>query len=192
MRSDIDYDLKTYGGYIFENFTVDVDYVDFNWDAGDNIDFDEHQEFAKNLENILFGQVSPVDIKTKTYSWKRTFKRIIFKGEQITKLNLKAMKEHWDDIDFSRTPWAKKIKELKHSYMRKVLRREIKQKKVDIKISFDYIDGGVSQPKSGSFIVSPQVAKWLGEQLVKASQGELEINGSKIKVKGDTNISPVK
>lgn len=69
------------------------------------------------------------------------------------------------------------------------MKSQIKQNDVHIKIKFSYES---SCQKSGSFIISPQVAKWLGEQLIKASQGELEINGSKIKVKEDRNISPIK
>ena len=89
MRSYVDYGYKTYGNYIFENFAVDIDYMvtgyvtfyyqPFEWNEGDNIDFDRHSEFSKKLEDILLDQISPVDVKTKTYSWKRTFKRIILK-----------------------------------------------------------------------------------------------------------------
>lgn len=192
MRSNVTYRYsRYYGDYPCNNFMVHVDYQgdDFSWNEGGYIDFDKHREFSKKLEDMLLDQESPIDVKTKTYSWKRTFKRIIFKGEQITKLNLTAIKDDWDKIDFSKTPWSKKIKELKDSYTRKILKSQIKQNDVSIEVNFLY-DGAMQ--KSGSFTISPQVAKWLGEQLIKASQGELEINGSKIKVKEDRNIVPIK
>lgn len=192
MRSKVLYRYgRYYGDYPCNNFMIHVDYQDvgFSWNEGEYIDFDKHQEFSKKLEDMLLDQISPIDVKTKTYSWKRTFKRIILKGEQITKLNLKAIKDAWEEIDFSKTSWSKKIKELKNSYTRKILKSQIKQNNVSIEVNFLY-DGYIQ--KSGSFTISPQVAKWLGEQLIKASQGELEINGSKIKVKEDRNIVPIK
>lgn len=181
--------LRYYGNYPCENYMVDVDY-NYYWDSGEDIDFDKHREFSKKLEDILLDQISSIDVKTETHPWKRTFKRIFLKGEQITKSTLNRVKEHWYEIDFSKTPWSKKIKELKDSYRRKILKSQIKQNKVNIHVEFLYNKS--SMQKSGSFTISPQVAKWLGEQLIKASQGELEINGSKIKVKEDRNIVPIK
>ena len=112
MLSNVTYKNKFYGNYPCEDFTVEVGYCSDFRHRHRKIDFEKYHEFSKKLEDILLGQISPVEIRWTTIGEES----IVYKGEKIAKLHLKTIKEHWRHINFKETPWSKEIEELKWAH----------------------------------------------------------------------------
>jgi hypothetical protein len=85
-------------------------------------------------------------------------------------------------ISFEKTPWENEIKALKQDYSRKIIKEAIKKERLEVLVDFYFSNSPLSK---GYFTISAPVARWLGEQLILASQGDLQFEGSKINVKNN-------
>lgn len=186
MLMDVVVGTNNYGRYQCAEFSITVDYGDSPWEQGRHMDFDAHPEFAKKLEEMLLGKITPVDLKYQSWPKPET---ILFKGETIARLHLKNIMDHWWSLDFGKTPWRQQIADLKREYVRKVLKQQVGNAENTVEVSFKY-EG--ERQRGGSISLTPPVAKWLGEQLVKASQGDIEFQGAGIRVRKDKTILPPK
>ena len=171
---------RDYGGYKSYAGSVSVDYREdgffsfpyCGWDSGKEINFQENSDFLKRLKEILLGKVSPVDLRD-----------IVLKGETIATLHIRQIVDEWEWISFEKTPWENEIKALKQDYSRKIIKEKIKEGELDVEVLFSFSDSRLSH---GHMSVSAPVARWLGEQLILASQGDLQFEGSEINVENDS------
>lgn len=123
---------------------------------------------------------------------------IAYQGETLAKLHLKSIMKLWGLMDFRKTPWREQIEDLKRSYVRKTIKADVKDSgiedggiEVEVSFKFDenvYTQTGGSQG-GGGFIITPQMARWLGEQLLRAGEGDLEYGGTKIRARNDKVLS---
>jgi hypothetical protein len=173
---------RNYGGYTSHNGTISLDYqpvgafpiyYDF-WAEGEEINFHANSDFLKRLKEILLGKVCPVDLRD-----------IVLKGETIATLHIKQIVDDWELISFEKTPWENEIKALKQDYSRKIIKEAIKKERLKVLVDFYFINSPLSK---GYFTISAPVARWLGEQLILASQGDLQFEGSKINVKNNSIV----
>ena len=177
---------KTYGGYTASDGSISIDYgrcknwmSDCVWDAGEHISFQANSDFLKRLKEILLGKVCPVDLRD---ALKRD---IVLKGETIATLHIKQIVDDWVLISFEKTPWENEIKALKQDYSRKIIKEAIKKERLEVLVDFYFSNSPLSK---GYFTISAPVARWLGEQLILASQGDLQFEGSEINVKNNSIV----
>lgn len=172
MRIAVKMSGMSYGGYDQDaGYTVRIDYDDFSWTAGDEIDFEKHKDIAKQIEKVLLGKRVASNIKNR---W--TKEVIVYKGETIAKLHVQKILENWDCVEFGKTSMADKIKKLRRECTRRVLKTKIREKSGGaIEIDFTY-EGGYPQ-HGGSIVIPPSVARWIGKRLMEASTGDLRQNG---------------
>ena len=181
---------RSYGGYEFKNYSINMDYENFDWDRlhayleiGSYFFSDEQKgKIKKELENILLGQIAPRDIRDKDDV-------IVYKGEKVAKLHIITIINSLESIKWNDTPWADAVGRIKQDILRQKIRFHIKEgKEIFIKFKFDKN----SRQDSGSLYISPQVAQWLGEQLIKASQGELAFRGISARVQNNVIVTEKK
>jgi hypothetical protein len=171
---------RNYGGYKSHNGTISLDYQTVGafpiyydlWAQGEEINFHANSDFLKRLKEILLGKVCPVDLRD-----------IVLKGETIATLHIKQIVDDWELISFEKTPWENEIKALKQDYSRKIINEKIKKGELGVDVEFSFSN---SRQRWGHMSVSAPVARWLGEQLILASQGDLQFKGSEIKVENDS------
>jgi hypothetical protein len=173
---------KTYGGYEEDDGSISVDYKEYGysnlysycgcWDEGEEIDFEGNPDFLKKLKEILLGKACPLNLSD-----------IVLKGETIATLHIKQIVDDWELISFEKTPWENEIKALKQDYSRKIIKEKIKKGELGVDVEFSFSN---SRQRWGHMSVSAPVARWLGEQLILASQGDLQFKGSEIKVENDS------
>ena len=172
---------KTYGGYEEVDGCISVDYKEHGysnlsycacWDEGEEIDFEGNPDFLKKLKEILLGKACPVNLGD-----------IVLKGETIATLHIKKIVDDWESISFERTPWENEIKALKHDYSRKIIKEKIKKGELGVDVEFWFSNW---HQRRGHMSISAPVARWLGEQLILASQGDLQLKGSTINVENDS------
>ena len=184
---------RSYGGYEFKNFSINIDYRSFDWDRfdwflGHGLSDEQtkiRKELENKLENILLGQIAPRDIRDEDDV-------IVYKGEKIAKLHIQTISHssRFESIKWNDTPWANAIDQIKQDIRRQRICIGIKERAREIFIKFKF-DKNSSQD-SGSLFISPQVAQWLGEQLVKASQGELAFRGISARVQNNVIVKEKK
>jgi hypothetical protein len=163
---------NNYGGYSRRNYIVEIYYEDWNgnpWEA----DYSENSALLERLLTyILLGQASPTDIKTdwKTY---------VHAGEIIEKHHIEEFVSDWP-VDFTETPWAEKIADLNKHYADEAFKKDFSEGAVKITIDFDYKIRGQLYPKNkqghqfgGKLTLNPDVARWLGKQLIALAEGSL-------------------
>ncbi|MBI4558632.1 MAG: hypothetical protein HY706_13715 [Candidatus Hydrogenedentes bacterium] len=172
MRIEVFMGGKRYGGYDNDDdYEVKLDYSNFSWDAGAEIDFDKHKDVRRQVESALLGKRASASIKVR---WSN--ETIVYRGETIAKLHIPKICENWGSVDFGKNSFAGKIEKFVRQCTRQVLKSKIRETPgVDIKIEFKYGEG-YSQ-SGGAVVLSVPVAKWLGRKLLEASSGDLEENG---------------
>lgn len=181
MNIRVDIGGRDFEGYLCSHYRVSVRYQGHIAD-GDWIDFERHPDFLEQLSSILLGQRSPVDIAGHSETYVHT-------GETIARLHIKAIAENWGWIDLTKTPWAERIADLKHRYAEAALKRDLTEGRLDIRVWFTYLSGG--NQRSGSFTISRDVARWLGEQLVALANGSSSADGATVEVKNDRELTAV-
>ncbi len=188
MKIDVNMRGKIYGGYTDHvGYSVAVDYDDFSWDAGDDIDFDKHKDMAKQIESALLGKRANANIKGR---WPDEV--IVYKGESIARLHVQKILLHWSFVDFGKSSLADKIRKLRRQCTRRVLKSKIRENRgADIQIEFCY-DGDNLRQQGGSVIIPAPIAKWLGKRLIEASSGDLQENGRAVTVDWDGNLKEKK
>jgi hypothetical protein len=96
---------KTYGGYTDLNgYEVRLDYDDFDWNAGDEIDFAKYKDIAKQVEASLLGKRATGHIVELGSN-----EVIVYKGETIAKLHVQKILENWGTVDFGMKSLSKKL-----------------------------------------------------------------------------------
>jgi hypothetical protein len=175
MKISVAMNGKIYGGYeAGSDYSVNVEYSDFDWDSWKYIDFDTDKKICKKVEKALLGKKTPCDIKSFADV-------IVHKGETIARLHLKEIFENWYSINFGAGRLAHAIDEIKSEYCLLILKTDLRGYGApEVDIAVRYALGGMQQ--GGTLRIPIAVAKWLIPVLEQAVKGDLPQEGSMLRV----------
>jgi hypothetical protein len=179
--------VKTLGGYSHggneqSSFEIRIDYQHSPETLANSylhrFDLREHKNLVEELERLLLGKKSPVELKGGFGN-----EPIVDPGDTISRLHFKTILEYLDSIDFDRTPWAEDVNSVKQRYFQQEFKRRVLEGEEDVIVTFTFPEGDRKQgQKSGFFSLTTSTARLLGQRLMKASKLQLKENEKNIQV----------
>jgi hypothetical protein len=173
MRFRLRMSDRLYGDYPQKSCAVRVSYYGLYGEPSSDIE--EDAVAVRNLRALLIGKRSPKTFKDFSGE------KIVAAGEKITGRHVRKLLDSWYWISFKGTVFEDKIRALKSAAGERGLQRDLESGEQQVTVFLNFVG---SEVEDAEWIMSANVARWVGECLIEAADSALPIAGRRARVRG--------